>query len=68
MIKLSRLRAVRERKALTQQELADLAGISRQTVVQIENGLEPRPTTTRKLARALKVQPAELMPLEDSIA
>ncbi|TMF05234.1 MAG: helix-turn-helix domain-containing protein [Chloroflexi bacterium] len=38
-IKLSRLRAIRERKALIQDELAELAGISRQTVVKVEGGL-----------------------------
>ena len=61
VVKLTRLRAIRERKALTQDELADLAGVSRQTVVKIERGLEPRPPTIRKLARALGVEPADLM-------
>lgn len=61
VIKLSRLRAIRERKALTQNELADMAGVSRQTVVKIEGGLEPRPPTIRKLAAALGVEPQDLM-------
>jgi DNA-binding XRE family transcriptional regulator len=61
VVKLTRMRSVRERKALTQDELATLAGVSRQTVVKIEGGLEPRPPTVRKLARALGVQPADLM-------
>lgn len=61
VIKLSRLRAIRERKALTQDELAEMAGVSRQTVVKIEGGLEPRPPTIRKLAAALGVDPADLM-------
>ena len=60
-IKLSRLSAIRERKALTQDELAELAGISRQTVVKIEGGQEPRPPTIRKLAAALGVDPPDLM-------
>lgn len=55
VVKLTRLRAVRERKALTQDELATLAGVSRQTVVKIEGGLEPRLPTVRKLAKALGV-------------
>jgi transcriptional regulator with XRE-family HTH domain len=61
VVKLTRLRAVRERKALTQDELASMAGVSRQTVLKIEGGLEPRPPTIRKLAAALGVQPADLM-------
>lgn len=61
VVKLTRLRATRERTALTQDELATLAGVSRQTVVKIEGGLEPRPPTIRKLAKALGVQPADLM-------
>ena len=66
MVKLTRLRVIRERKALTQQELADLAGVSRVTVVRAESGKdEPFPRTVRKLAGALKVKPADLMdPLE----
>jgi DNA-binding XRE family transcriptional regulator len=61
VVKLTRLRAVRERKALTQDELATLAGVSRQTVVKIEGGLEPRLPTVRKLAKALGVEPRDLM-------
>ena len=68
VVKLTRLRALRERKALTQDELADLAGVSRQTVVKIEGGLEPRPSTVRKLAKALGVQPHELMTPDESAA
>ena len=66
MVKLTRLRAIRERSALTQQELADLAGVGRATIVRVEAGdREPFPRTIRKLARALRVKPADLMePLE----
>jgi transcriptional regulator with XRE-family HTH domain len=68
VVKLSRLRAIRERKALTQDELAELAGVSRQTVVKLEGGLQPRPPTVRKLAAALGVEPADLMADEVSAA
>jgi transcriptional regulator with XRE-family HTH domain len=61
VVKLGRMRAIRERKALTQDELAELAGVSRQTVVKVEGGLEPRPATIRKLAKALGVEPTDLM-------
>ena len=62
MVKLTRLRTIRERVPLTQRELADLAGINRVTLVRIETGQEePFPRTIRKLAKALKVNPADLM-------
>jgi transcriptional regulator with XRE-family HTH domain len=60
-VKLPRLKAVRERKALTQRELADAAGVSRPTVVRIEAGMDANPPTARKLAQALNVEPQELM-------
>jgi len=62
VVKLSRLKLLRERKALTQAELAERAGISRITVARLEAGVdEPRPATTRKLAAALGVEPEALM-------
>jgi|tagenome__1003787_1003787.scaffolds.fasta_scaffold20186662_2 transcriptional regulator with XRE-family HTH domain len=62
MAKLTRLRAIRERAALSQRELAELAGITPVQVSRIERGdAEPYPATVRKLAAALKVQPADLM-------
>jgi transcriptional regulator with XRE-family HTH domain len=67
MVKLRRLRHVRERKALTQEELAAQAGISRTALSRIESGVtEPRPSTLRKLADALGVEPEALIgPEED---
>ena len=61
MAKLTRLKALRERKALTQEELAQKAGINRVTLARIETGAEPYPKTVRKLAEALGVEPADLM-------
>jgi transcriptional regulator with XRE-family HTH domain len=67
MVKLTRLRTLRERAALTQQELAERAGVSRSTVLRLESGQdEPFPRTARRLARALKVKTSDLMePLPD---
>jgi transcriptional regulator with XRE-family HTH domain len=65
MVTLSRLRYFREQAALTQQELAERAGLTRLTVMLLEQGQQqPRPATTRKLARALKIRPADLMAVE----
>ena len=66
VVKLPRLRWWRERRALSQQELAERAGITRAALSRIETGLsEPHPRTVRKLAEALGVGPEDLMePLE----
>jgi transcriptional regulator with XRE-family HTH domain len=57
-----RLRRQRTRRALTQAELAERAGVTTATVARIERDeIEPRMTTLRKLAQALEVDPAELV-------
>ncbi len=57
-----RLKDLRIRRALTQEELAAAAGIGKNTVNRLERDLtEPRPPTLRKLAQALGVDPAELV-------
>lgn len=62
VVRLPRLRMWRERRALTQQELADKAGITRVALQRIESGLaEPRPPTVRRLAEALRVELDDLM-------
>lgn len=62
MAKLSRLKTLRERRALTQHELAERAGVNRVTVARLEGGVDhPLPGTVRKLADALGVGPEDLM-------
>jgi transcriptional regulator with XRE-family HTH domain len=62
MVVLGNLRWYREQEALTQQELAKKAGVTRLTVMLLEQGKQqPRPATTRKLAKALRVKPADLI-------
>ena len=57
-----RLRRLREKRALRQEDLAELAGVGKNTVNRIEkNHTEPHMTTIRKLADALNVDPAELV-------
>jgi len=60
-IPLPALRAVRRSAALSQQQLAEIAGVSANTVRLLENGRRGSyPTTVRKLALALGVAPVEL--------
>lgn len=56
----SRLRHLRKTAALTQEELADRAGLKRLTITRLENGGEARPPTVRRLARALGCEPQHL--------
>src|SRR5215218_857050 len=61
MRKLVNLRELRERAALSQGELARMAGVTKNAVGQLERGeFNPRPATVRKLAEALGVQPMDL--------
>ena len=63
-----RLRLERQRQALTQEELAHRAGITRLAVSQLERGLvQPRPPTLRKLAEALGIKPAGLLVNEGNL-
>jgi transcriptional regulator with XRE-family HTH domain len=57
-----RLKKARMRKLLTQEELAEKAGVSPSTIVNIERDqAEPHISTMRKLAKALDVDPTELL-------
>jgi transcriptional regulator with XRE-family HTH domain len=60
------VRELRTLSALTQEELADRAGITATALSRIErNEAEPRPSTLRKLAAALGVEPRELIRRSD---
>ena len=60
-----RLRDLRKRKLLTQEQLADRSGVGIATIVRVErNQVEPRGSTIRKLAEALRVEPEELVKTE----
>jgi transcriptional regulator with XRE-family HTH domain len=62
MQKLTRLRVVRERKAITQAQLAKRSGINESTIRRAEHQeITPQSATTRALAKALGVPPSELM-------
>jgi transcriptional regulator with XRE-family HTH domain len=56
------LRELRQRKLLSQRELAERAGVSKDTIWRLEGGVSTNahPSTIRKLAKALEVEPKEL--------
>lgn len=54
---------LRQERGLTQVQLAELSGISQPHVSALERGVwEPRLATIMALARALDVQPGDLLP------
>jgi transcriptional regulator with XRE-family HTH domain len=60
-----KVRMARERAFLSKRELAERAGLDRSTIGRIEDGVtEVYPRTIRKIAEALSVDPASLVPKE----
>jgi transcriptional regulator with XRE-family HTH domain len=60
------VRAAREQAFLSRGELAERADLDRNTIGRIENSgtTEVHPRTIRKIAEALSVDPASLVPKE----
>ena len=57
-----KLKNLRDQKLLTSQNLADLAGLSRDVVYRLENGKSgARQTSIKKIARVLGVEPKDLL-------
>jgi transcriptional regulator with XRE-family HTH domain len=57
-----KVRRLRDERALTQEELAEKAGITVTALSRIErNSAEPRAKTRRRLAEALGADPRELL-------
>jgi transcriptional regulator with XRE-family HTH domain len=57
-----KLREIRTRRLLTQDELAGKAGVSQSTIANIErDNAEPQFRTIRKLAKALDIEPTDLL-------
>lgn len=61
---MSKLKAAREQKNLTQEELSEKSKISVRTIQRIEAGTEPKGHTLRALAQALEIEETSL---QDSI-
>ena len=51
------VKELREKNALSIRDLAHKSGVSPSTVERIESGLPVRPSTRRKIAKALHVKP-----------
>jgi transcriptional regulator with XRE-family HTH domain len=65
-VDVARLRELRRRRVLTLEELAEKAGVGRNTIWRLEHGvMGAQPRTIRKLAKALNVEPEELVKTED---
>jgi transcriptional regulator with XRE-family HTH domain len=65
-VDVARLRELRRRRVLTLEELAQKAGVGRNTIWRLEHGvMGAQPRTIRKLARALNVEPEELVKTGD---
>jgi len=63
---MARLRELRRRRVLTLEELAEKAGVGRNTIWRLEHGvMGAQPRTIRKLAKALNVDPEELVKTGD---
>ena len=61
-----KLRELRRRRVLTLEELAEKAGVGRNTIWRLEHGvMGAQPRTIRKLAKALNVEPEELVKMGD---
>ena len=58
---MTKLKELREKRFLTQEELAKIAETTTNTINRLENGKQqPRFGTRRKIAKALDVDPAEI--------
>ena len=62
---MNRLKALRDQRLLTLRELEQRSGVAYNTIWHLENGKRgAQPRTLRKLARALDVEPEELVKTE----
>lgn len=61
---MSKLKEIREKINLTQEELSDKSGISVRTIQRIESGNEPKGQTLKILAKTLTIKESELLEKE----
>jgi transcriptional regulator with XRE-family HTH domain len=66
-VDIVRLKELRRRRVLTLEELAEKAGVGRNTIWRLEHGvMGAQPRTIRKLAKALGVEPENLVKTGDN--
>ena len=66
---MTKLKELRQRRVLTLRELEEESGVSYNTIWRLENGYtDARPSTIRKLAKALGVEPEDLIVVESDDA
>lgn len=66
-VDVAKLRELRRRRVLTLEELAQKAGVGRNTIWRLEHGvMGAQPRTIRKLAKALGVEPEDLVKTDGS--
>jgi transcriptional regulator with XRE-family HTH domain len=61
LVKVPGLARVRRWRLLTQAELSEASGVGTNTLSRLENGGEATARTVKRLARALKVSPYDLI-------
>jgi len=61
MLPVNNLRTWRQRRALSQVDLSERAGVEQATIARIESRKTARPSTVRKLAEALEISVEQLM-------
>lgn len=58
---MDKLKELRNQRVMSIGDLSEAAGVHRNTITRIEQGNPAYTSTIRKLARALEVQPSELV-------
>ena len=64
-VNVRKLRSLRRKRVLSLRELGERAGVSKDTLSRIERSGTAYPSTIRKIARALEIDPSELVPDEE---
>ena len=64
-VNVGKLRALRRKRVLSLRELGEMADVSKDTLSRIERTGTAYPSTIRKIAKALGVDPSELVPDEE---
>jgi len=60
-VSVERLQELRRRQVMSISDLSEVSGVHRNTIHRIEQGKPAYTTTIRKLAKALEVEPGELV-------